>query len=70
MSLLVLQSSHRGKESWLLHFYCALDSFVCIVALRPKSTAMVMAERLDNLQTWGRLHANVIDYNYNYFGIS
>ena len=20
-------------------------------------------------QTWGRLHANVIDYNYNYFGI-
>ena len=21
-------------------------------------------------QTWGRLHANVIDYNYNYFGIS
>ena len=22
------------------------------------------------IQTWGRLHANVIDYNYNYFGIS
>ena len=21
-------------------------------------------------QSWGRLHANVIDYNYNYFGIS
>ena len=21
-------------------------------------------------QTWGRLHANAIDYNYNYFGIS
>ena len=21
-------------------------------------------------QSWGRLHANVIDYNYNYFEIS
>ena len=22
------------------------------------------------MQSWGRLHANVIDYNYNYFEIS
>ena len=27
-------------------------------------------ENIVHFQTWGRLHANVIDYNYNYFGIS
>ena len=34
------------------------DFFLIIISIFPQQ------------QSWGRLHANVIDYNYNYFEIS
>ena len=37
----------------------------------PQTTTCRIADAcLTADQSWGRLHANVIDYNYNYFEIS
>ena len=52
MSILVLQSSSWGRESWLLCLVCLPG--VCLfvfVALRPMSTAMVIAGRSVHLTT-------------------
>ena len=48
---------YRGNEKSVVHFLNTMNShsgfvlFVCIVALRPKSTAMVMAGRSVHLTT-------------------
>ena len=41
---------HADRFTWLLHT-CMLSLFVCFVALRPKSTAMVMAGQPVHLTT-------------------
>ena len=35
MSYLVLQSSHRGRDSWLLYFNCVAVSVVCLFPTVP-----------------------------------
>ena len=46
--------------------------FVCGTILLSRSPLhwSVIHYQVTFEQSWGRLHANVIDYNYNYFEIS
>ena len=45
---------------------------VILNRLKPQIEEIIAEEQAGfrsgrSIQTWGRLHANVIDYNYNYF---
>ena len=51
MTILVLQSSLWGRESWLLCLVCLPGVLFVFVALRPMSTAMVIAGRSVHLTT-------------------
>ena len=48
---------------------CMLDNFACLIIVRLVISPTLAIVGTGH-QSWGRLHANVIDYNYNYFEIS
>ena len=69
-----------GRDSLYFSKYCFLHDYCTFTDLNSKIRDILIffagVERLKitfqyvGYQSWGRLHANVIDSNYNYFEIS
>ena len=58
VSFLVLQSSHWGRDSWLLYFHCLLDVIwlSCSVSLRLRLPSMGWSTRLVIVAFPGHTH--------------